>query len=328
MNEVTSTEQIREIAYAFQKSRILLTAFELKVFTVIDNGMLSSEEISKKINTDQRATDRLLSALCGLGLLIKEGAKFSNTEVASKYLVEGKPEYMGNLFHTNDLWNTWSYLTKSVTKGSGYIGDKNKKDEKDWVESFIGAMHYRGVKQAQVLSGMIDLANTKKMLDIGGGSAAFSMEFVKKNPAMKAVVLDLPHVIPLTKRYVKQERLTDNFDFIEGNYLVADYGNGYDLIFLSAIVHINSYDQNKMIVEKCANALNEHGMVIINDFVMDEDRIHPLHGAIFSLNMLVGTKNGDTYTEGEMREWFTSAGFTEIKRKKTGISSDLMIGIK
>jgi ubiquinone/menaquinone biosynthesis C-methylase UbiE len=38
---------------------------------------------------------------------------------------------------------------------------------------------------------MIDLTNVKKMLDVGGGSAAFSIEMVKRNPSIKAVVLDL-----------------------------------------------------------------------------------------------------------------------------------------
>ncbi len=328
MKEIISAEQIRETAYSFQESRILLTAFELRIFTILDKHMISSEEVSKKINTDNRATNRLLNALCGMGLLRKVKDKFYNTDLSSKYLVEGKPDFMGNLYHTNHLWNTWNYLTDSVKKGSSFAGDQNKKEKEEWVDSFIAAMHYRGVKQAKLIAMMIDLSNTKKMLDIGGGSAAFSMELVKRSPSIKAVVLDLPHVIPLTKKYVEQEGLSDNFNFIEGNYLNSDFGSGYDLILLSAIIHINSYEQNKMIIKKCADALNKNGMVIINDFIMSDDRTQPYHGAIFSLNMLVGTESGDTYTENEITEWFKSTGFSKIDRKKTSFASDLIIGIK
>jgi 2-polyprenyl-3-methyl-5-hydroxy-6-metoxy-1,4-benzoquinol methylase len=328
MKEIASAEQIRETANSFRESRILLTAFELKVFTILDKHMISSEEISKKINADNRATNRLLNALCGMGLLRKVKEKFYNTDLSSKYLVEGKPDFMGNLYHTNYLWNTWNYLTDSVKKGSSFAGDQNKKEKEDWVDSFIAAMHYRGVKQAKLLAMMIDLSNTKKMLDIGGGSAAFSMELVKRNPSIKAAVLDLPHVIPLTKKYVEQEGLSDNFNFIEGNYLNSDFGSDYDLILLSAIVHINSYEQNKLLITKCADALTENGMVIINDFIMNEDRTQPYHGAVFSLNMLVGTESGDTYTEDEITEWFNSAGFSKTERKKTSFASDLIIGIK
>ncbi|MBE0538925.1 MAG: acetylserotonin O-methyltransferase [Ignavibacterium sp.] len=328
MEEIKSPEHIRRIAVSYQNSRILLTAFELKIFTIIDKHMMTSDEVSKKINADARATDRLMNALCGMGLLRKVKGKFYNTDLSSKYLVEGKPEFMGNLYHTNQLWKTWSHLTDSVIKGTSFIGDQNKIEKAEWVEQFIAAMHYRGIKQGEILSMMIELGDVKKMLDVGGGSAAFSIEIVKKNPAIKAVVFDLPHVIPLTKKYVEQDGLLDNFDFIEGDYLNDDFKGGYDLILLSSIVHINSYQQNKMLVKKCSDALNKNGMLIISDFIMNDNRTEPFYGAVFSLNMLVGTVNGDTYTETEIREWYTSAGFTKIERKNTSFGSDLIIGTK
>ena len=328
MEEIKSPEDIRELAYSFRESRVLLSAVELKIFTVLDKHMMTPDEVSKKINADPRAADRLMNALCGMGLLRKVKGKFYNSDLSSKYLVEGKPEFMGNLYHTNHLWKTWSHLTDSVKQGSSFTGDQNKVEKERWVEAFIGAMHYRGVKQGKILSMMIDLTNVKKMLDIGGGSAAFSMEIVKKNPSINAVVLDLPHVIPLTKKYVSEESLLDNFNFIEGDYLTKDFEDSYDLILLSAIVHINSYEQNKMLIKKCVDALNNNGMIIISDFVMNDDRTQPYHGTVFALNMLVGTASGDTYTEGEIREWFESAGISKIERKNTSFGSDLMIGIK
>ncbi len=166
------------------------------------------------------------------------------------------------------------------------------------------------------------------MLDVGGGSAAFSMEIVKKNPSIKAAVFDLPHVIPLTKKYVSEAGLLDNFYFIEGNYLTGDFETGYDLILLSAVVHINSYEENKKLINKCADSLNRNGMIIINDFIMNDDRTQPYHGALFSINMLVGTAGGDTYTEKEIREWFESAGLNNIERKTTSFASELIIAVK
>lgn len=328
MKEIKSAEDIRDLANSFRESRVLLTAFEMKIFTLIDKHMIPSEEIAKKIGADVRATDRLMNALCAMGLLKKVHGKFYNSDLASKYLVEGKPDFMGNLYHTNHLWGNWSYLTDSVIRGSSAIGDEDKSEKDNWVEAFIGAMHYRGVNQGKIVAMMIDLSGVKKMLDVGGGSAAFSMEFVKKNPAINAVVLDLPTVIPLTKRYVENAGLINNFNFIEGNYLTTEFGNNYDLIFLSAIIHINNYDQNKMLIKKCVDALNKNGSIVISDFIMDEDRTKPYHGALFSLNMLVGTVNGDTYTEKEIKEWFESAGLSNVVRKNTSFGSDLMIAVK
>jgi 2-polyprenyl-3-methyl-5-hydroxy-6-metoxy-1,4-benzoquinol methylase len=328
MNEIKSSEDIRELANSFRESRVLLTAVELKIFTVIDKHMMTSDEVAQKINANQRSTDRLMNALCAMGILNKIHGKFYNTDLASKFLVEGKPEFMGGLYHTNNLWDTWSNLTDSVIKGSSFISNQNKTEKDDWVKAFIGAMHYRGVNQGKILAMMIDLTNVKRMLDVGGGSAAFSMEIVKKNPAINAVVIDLPYVIPLTKKYVSEAGLTNKFNFLEGDYLTSDFEGSYDLILLSAIVHINNYEQNKMLIKKCADALNKNGMIIISDFVMNDDRTKPNHGALFSLNMLVGTANGDTFTEGEIKEWLESAGLSKIERKNTSFGTDLMIAVK
>ena len=328
MNEITSAEDIRELANSFRESRTFLSAFELKIFTVLDKHMMTSDEVAQKIRANSRSADRLMNALCAMGLLKKTHNKFYNTDLASKYLIEGKPEFMGNLYHLNNLWDSWSYLTGSVIKGSSEVDDEEKPDGDNWVEAFIGAMHYRGIKQGKILAMMIDITNVKQMLDVGGGSAAFSMEMVKKNYAINAVVLDLPYVIPLTKRYVSEAGLTEKFKFIEGDYLTREFEGNYDLVLLSAIIHINNYEQNKVLIKKCADALNKGGMIVISDFIMDEDRTKPYHGAMFSLNMLVGTANGDTYTEQEIREWFGYAGLSNIERKNTSFGADLMIAVK
>lgn len=328
MNDIKSAEDIRELANAFRESRTFLTAFELKIFTFLDKHLMTSDDVAQKLNSDSRATDRLMNALCAMGLLKKVHGKFYNSDLSAKYLVEGKPDFMRNIYHANNLWNDWSSLTDSVIKGSSQRSIINKSENDNWVESFIGAMHYRGVNQGKILAMMIDISNVKNMLDVGGGSAAFSMEIVKKNPSISAVVLDLPYVIPLTKKYVSGAGLSDKFNFIEGDYLTTELKDNYDLILLSAIVHINNYDQNKMLVKKCADVLNKSGMIIINDFVMNEDRTQPRQSALFALNMLVGTENGDTYTEKEMREWFESAGLSKIERKNTSFGSDLMIAVK
>ncbi len=327
-NDYLKPEEIRALANSFQQSRILLSAIELGLFTILDKQMLPSKEVAKKINADERATDRLMNALVALGFLRKVHGKFFNSENASQYLVKNKPEFMGGLFHSLGLWNTWSSLTESVKAGTSAAEQKPSSGGVDWLESFIGAMHYRGVKEAKITALMLDLSASKKMLDVGGGSGAFAMEFVKNNPNMSAVVFDLPNVIPITKRYVEQEKMNSKISYLSGDYLEDDFGSGYDLIFLSAIVHINSFDENNFLIKKCYDSLNTGGQIVVKDWVMNEDRTEPAGGAFFALNMLVGTERGDTYTEAEIKSWFANTGIKKIERKNTSFGSSLMIGHK
>jgi cyclopropane fatty-acyl-phospholipid synthase-like methyltransferase len=328
---ITQTpESIREYINHFQKSRILLSAFELDIFSVLDKAPKTSAEVAKKIKADTRATDRLMNAAVALGFLEKKNSKFQNTKETSAYMVKGKPGYMSGLMHTISLWQTWSTLTESVRKGKSVFQRPKTINNRDtfWLEAFIGAMHYRAAKQAQEIVAKVDMKGVKKVLDVGGGSGAFAMAFAKAGKDVNATVFDLPNVTPITLKYIYADKMITKVDTSSGDYNTDPLPKGYDIIFLSAVIHINSYKGNVALIKKCAASLNKGGRVIIQDHVMNEDRTTPPGGAIFALNMLVGTEEGDTYTEKEMREWFEKAGMKFEKRIETFMGNALVIGRK
>ena len=88
--------------------------------------------------------------------------------------------------HSNHLWNTWSHLTEVVRTGkSAHPAEINDRGD-DWLFSFISAMHNRAIKQAPEQLRNIDLSGIRRILDIGGGSGAYSMAFLSLNPEMDA----------------------------------------------------------------------------------------------------------------------------------------------
>jgi precorrin-6B methylase 2 len=309
-----SLSEITELARAFQKSRIFLTAYEMDIFTVLSDERKSSKEISDAIHADHRGTDRLLNALCALKVLIKSGDMFKNSPVAAQFLVKGKPDYQAGLMHTAHLWNSWGTLTDAVRNG-GLVRQKPMEERDDeWFVAFIAAMHGRAVKAAPELVSKLDLSGISRVLDIGGGSGAFSMAFVRASESIRATVFDLPNVVSLTQGYIEKEGLSHQIDTVAGDYNKDELPQGYDLIFLSAIIHSNSPKQNQALFTKISNSLNPGGKIVVSDFIMDEDRTSPVFGTIFALNMLVNTPRGDTFTESEVKSWMKAAGLSFIKR--------------
>ncbi|MGD9158434.1 MAG: methyltransferase [Desulfobacteraceae bacterium] len=322
-----SFNDINFLSRSFQQSRIFLTGFELRIFTVLGEEEKSSNQIAKTIKADPRATDRLLNALCVTGAVKKKNGMFSNSEAAKQYLVEGKPEYQGGLMHSVNLWDSWSNLSKSVKAGrSVKINSVEERGDK-WFKPFIAAMHNRAFSEAPSLIEQIDLSGVKKVLDVGGGSGAYSIAFVKAGDDICSTVFDLPNVVSMTENYIRDAGLEGKIDTALGDYNTDELPSGYDLVFLSAIIHINSPEQNIELINKSSRALNSGGMIVISDFIMDDDRIHPSFGAFFALNMLVNTDSGDTYTESEVKDWLEQAGMTFVERKETR-STGLIIGRK
>jgi precorrin-6B methylase 2 len=189
-------------------------------------------------------------------------------------------------------------------------------------------MHWRAVRNAGDIISLIDLSGVSKVLDVGGGSGAYAMAFVKADQSIRATVFDLPGVVPLTQGYIKQAGLSECVQTVAGNYLSDELGEGFDLIFISAVIHSNSPEENRMLLGKAVQALNHGGRVVIQDFIINEDRTGPAWSVLFALNMLVATKGGDTYTGSEVRTWMTEAGLSQIVRKDTSFGTNLMVGTK
>jgi 16S rRNA G966 N2-methylase RsmD len=305
---------IKEIASSFQKSRILLTGFELDIFTNLDENGTTNKKIATDLHLNEHACERLMNALVSMGFLTKQDNLFLNTPESFAYLSKKSPDYMGGLMHSNHLWYTWSNLTLVVKTGKSAnpSGFNTRGDE--WLFSFISAMHERAKKQAPLQVANIDLSGIKTVLDIGGGSGAFSMEFVSRKPEIEATVFDLPNVVPITKKFIEKEGFSNRIKTHTGDYTRDALPKGFDLVFLSAIIHSNSLEMNQELIIKCYNSLNVNGKIVIQDWIMNNERTQPTPGAVFAINMLVGTEAGDCFTENEVTEMLTSAGFKNISK--------------
>ena len=313
---------IREFAASFQKSRILLSGFELDIFTNVDESGTTNNQIANNLNLDEHACERLLNALVALGFLEKQNHLFFNTTESFAFLSKKSSNYIGGLMHLNHLWNTWSNLTQVVKTGiSAHRAEINERGE-EWLFPFINAMHDRAKKQAPEQLANIDLSGIKSILDIGGGSGAYSMHFVFIKPEIAATVFDLPNVVPITKIFLEKEGFTDKIKTHAGDYTKDDLPKGFDLAFLSAIIHSNSLEINQALIRKCFDSLNKNGKIVIQDWIMNNDRTQPTSGAVFAINMLVGTESGDCFTEKEVTEMLNTSGFKNISRIEfeTGLS--------
>jgi precorrin-6B methylase 2 len=323
---IASVAQLRQAVYGFRRSRIILTAFELGIFTALAGRMKTSRQLARKIGADPRASDRLLNALCTLGLIRKSGALFGNTRFAAERLVAGKAAYLAGLAHSANQWQSWHTLTQAVRRGSAVAGLTEGTGREKRLPGFIAAMHERAMPQAPEMIKLLDLSTVRRCLDIGAGSGAYAMAVVRAGKDIRAVAFDLPEVLPLTRRYVRRAGLLRRFEFRPGDFHRDDWGVGYDLILLSAIVHMNGPEENRRLIARAAASLNPGGQLVIQDFIMGPDRTKPAAGAVFALNMLVATQRGDTYQAGELKTWMRDAGLTQLRLRKTPFDAALVIG--
>lgn len=323
-------EELVERARAYQPSRALLTALELDLFTAVGDGGTAAE-VAGRLQTDPRATAMLLNALVALDALTKEGDTFRNLPALAPYLVAGSERYARpGLLHTANLWESWSGLTEAVRSGSAMREPKVGGDDPQWTEAFIAAMHRNARGQAEELVAAVGVDGVERMLDVGGGSGAYSIAFARAAPGLRAEVLDIEAVVPITRRYIAEARLADRVTARVGDLrtdeLRAADGTGYDLVLASAICHMLSPDENRDLLRRCHDATSPGGRLVIREFILDENRAGPPRAALFALNMLVATRAGSSYTESEYAAWMREAGYDRVERPQE--APDLMVGTR
>jgi (2Fe-2S) ferredoxin/precorrin-6B methylase 2 len=318
-------DDLMQIIQGFRPSRIILSAVELDIFTAIGDGATAAD-VAEKLKLNPRATETLLNALTALELLDKKGGIFSNTPVTARFLTaSGKDYSRDSLMHTVHLWDRWSTLTAAVREGTSVVFKEQAERPAQATEAFIAAMHKNAGLRAPMVVRMLNLDNVRRVLDVGGGSGAYSIALARAKADIQAEVLDLPTVTPLTNEYVRAAGLSDRISTRDGDMRTDDLGMGYDMVLLSAICHMNSPEENRKLFTKCLAALNSGGQIVMQDFVLSSDKTSPQSGALFAINMLVGTRSGSSYSEDEYRQWLEVTGFTEIKKVQLPGPTDLMV---
>jgi len=301
---------IQQTARDFMKSRVLLTGVELDLFTVLSAEAMTADQAALKLRADPRGMAMLLDALAALGYLIKEDGSYRTEPTAGAPLSDDSPEsILPSLRHAANLWKSWSRLTEIVAPG-GHSGVERE-------ESFIGAMQVRAERDAARLVEAIGPGKARSLLDVGGASGAYIAAFLEVSPDMTATLLDLPSVVEMARRYLTQRGLLDRVRLVAGDFRKDHLPGGHDLALLSAIIHMNSREQNVQLYCRVNGALVPGGRIVVRDFVMEPDRTRPVAGALFAINMLVNTEGGGTYTFGEIREDLEKAGFTDVDHIET-----------
>jgi predicted O-methyltransferase YrrM len=319
-------EDLYERVRAFQECRVLLTALELDVFTAVSESAAPAE-VAAKLGTGARATEMLLNALAALGLLYKKDDVFHNSEEAARYFAAGSPDNVQPaLLHTVHLWQTWSTLTDAVRAGRSVAQDAPRTH--NWTEAFIAAMHRNASERAPLVVRAVGAKHVHRMLDIGGGSGAYSIAFAHANSALRADILDLAAVEPIARRHIHAAGVADRVQVRAGDLRADALGRGYDLAFLSAICHMLDEAENLDLLRRCHAALAPGGRIVIQDFILDPDKTSPRFAALFALNMLVGTPGGSAYSELEYGAWMELAGFDEVHRVRLPGPTGLMIGTR
>lgn len=303
-----------ETSGGYWKTCALHAAVQLDVFTVMEDQRFSAEAVAGKLQADPRALAMLLNALTAMNLLEKSGDFYANTPEARTFLSKSSPGYIGYIIkHHHHLVASWSQLDQAVQTG-GPVRTPAWHSNDDARESFLMGMFNMAMTLAPRIVPEIDLSSRRSFLDMGGGPGTYAIQFCLKHSELRAVVFDLPTTRPFAETTIGKFGLSDRIRFQAGSYLEDPVEGRYDVAWLSHILHGEGPEDCQRIIQKAVSALSPGGLILIHEFILNNEMSGPLFPALFSLNMLLGTSSGQAYSEQQLSDMLAKAGVRNIHR--------------
>ncbi len=313
-NQDINPGQLLKISGNYWKACTLHAGIKLDIFTAIGSDLVASGDVARKLEVDERGMTMLLNALSAMGLLTKTENNYSNTHASKAFLSKDSSQYIGYMImHHHNLVKSWAELDRAVRTGMS-VRESVSHEEGEGRESFLMGMFNMAMNVAPRLVIKINLSKRKHLLDLGGGPGTYAIHFCMNNPQLKATVYDLPTTRPFAQTTIEKFGLEDRIDFMDGDYLEDGIKGLYDVAWLSHILHGEGPEDCRKIINKAVSALEPGGMIIVHDFILDDTMDGPLFPALFSLNMLLGTEKGQSYSEKQIKKMLADAGVKDMQR--------------
>lgn len=324
MKPIEDVREISAVSYGFIASKALFAALEVDLFTRIARGADTLDAIAKSVGIAPNRVRTLLTALKTIGLVSESGGRFANAPATATYLVSGAP-------------GDFRDYVRVVNGGLGYEGlrhlDKALRGERafpgqSFYESmvyaeggiggaaFSAAQHAGSLGPARLIAKRIDLSWADALLDVGGGSGAYSLAFLKQNPGLRATILDFAETIATAKRYAAEAGMSDRIRHVAGNAITTDWPGAQDVVLMSYLWSAVGGGDIEILARKAFDALGPGGLVIVHDFMVDNAHEGPKFAAWYLLSSMLDNPDAVSLTPGFVEGTLRQAGF-EIEQSGT-----------
>ena len=277
---------LEQLGVQFRVARAVQVAWKVGVWQRLLTGSANAEQVAADCGLQAEPTERLLILLASTGLAFRQpDGDFRLTDEGRALFDPASPRYYGDgLSHMLGIADRWLALEDSLrqppTTGTG------APDMPPHIHrTFVMAMHDYSIRgRAQWLAGNVDLRGREHLLDLGGGPGTYSIVLCEANPTLCATIFDLCDTKALAEANAARFGLSERIGFIGGNFDTDDIGSGYDCALASNVLHGEHHGSAQRLARLRA-AMAPGGLLLVQDFVIDDDGNGPLEAAMFGLHV-------------------------------------------
>jgi hypothetical protein len=329
-------DAILQLGLGFWGSKVLLSAVELGLFTILAEGPTDLAGLSKRLGLHERSARDFLDALVALKMLDRGGGLYSNTPASDLFLDRAKPSYVGGMLEMANarLYQSWGRLTQALKTGRNQSEANDSEDlfaalyaDPAKLRGFLEAMSGVSLGAAHAIAEKFPWKDYKTFVDVGAAQGMVPVTLAQRHPHLTGIGFDLPPVKPVFEDFIAKNSLSDRVKF-EGGSFFTDPLPKADVIVMGHILHDWNLEEKHMLLAKAHAALDKGGALIVYEALIDDERRENAIGLLMSLNMLIETAGGFDYTGADCQGWMRQAGFSSTSVTHLVGPDSMVVAIK
>ena len=321
MEAMKDVREILRLAYGFKASKALLVGIDLDIFSRLSDTAKPLSRLAEETGIAENRLETLLTALTSLGLLVKSGGTYGNAPACEDYLVKGKAAYYGDYFNLQTesfIFPAFNELGAVIRGGPapGIWRDyETLMQDAETAERFSRGQHAGSLGPAIALSKQVDISDKTSLLDVAGGSGAFTIMLCKRNPELIATIFDFPAALPVARRFISEAGLEGRVEFVGGNAITGDWPRHHDAVLISFLFSAVGRGALSVLLDKAHGTLSAGGVLIVHDFMVKDDKTGPRDAALWFLTCMFNSPEAVVLTPKFILGLVEDAGFEHAEAR-------------
>jgi cyclopropane fatty-acyl-phospholipid synthase-like methyltransferase len=195
----------------------------------------------------------------------------------------------------------------------------------DQLLKYFSGQYPSSLRAGRQLARRVNFTNSKFLLDAGGGTGGLSIGICEAFPHLRATVVDLPAVTPISKRFIRDAGMFDRIGVADADLVDTPPTGNYDVAVLRALIQVMPPEHARKVLKNISQVMGKGSAIYIVGCVLDDARLSPPASIAFSLVFLSIYFDGRVYTEEEHHDLLLEAGFRDIHIEHNAMIDGLCI---
>ena len=313
MSQPIDTVRLQNLAQAYAQSATLMAAVELDLFTAIEAGAGTVEEVASALDLPPTSAERLLVMCAASELLEKADGRYVNAPDVARFLVKGSSRYAGPwMLFTKDKWNEWGRLAQHLQAKSLNTLGNIASFSVEQARAYHEATYSIGMGAGRRFNRQVDLTGRKKILDLGGGSGCYSIIAAQAYPEIESVVFELPSVAIVANEFIAEHGVQDRVKAVAGDFTKDAFPSGADVVIMASNLPMYGRDMIGAVVAKAHDVLLPGGEMHLIGETINDEKTGPIGPAFWGMGQAIEETTGLAHSTQECVNYFHTAGFETV----------------